>query len=64
MSMDQKINANRGTVNKNLVYGRIFLTGTQETYPDMTNTYRKLKHKISFGRRKKTYGSKGKSRIE
>ena len=62
--MDQKINANRGAVNKNLVYGRVFLTGTKPSYPNMDDTYRKLKHKTSYGKRKKAYGSKGKSRVE
>jgi hypothetical protein len=62
--MNQKINSNKGAVSKNLVYGRVFLTGTKPAYPGTDNTYRKLRNKTSYGRRKQSYGSKGKSRVK
>jgi hypothetical protein len=60
--MDNKISSNK-KVSRNAVYGRVYLKkASGETDPD--STYKKLRNDTSYGRRKKAYGSKGKSKVE
>ena len=62
--MESKINSNKGHVSRNLVYGRTIITSPQDSYPNIDSTYKKLRNKTTYGKRRKTYGSKGKSSIE
>lgn len=61
--MDIKINTNH-SVSRTQVYGRTYLQKIKDEYPGTDSTYRKLRNKKTFSRRKKTYGSKGKSQVE
>jgi hypothetical protein len=62
--INNKISSNKNAVSKNLVYGRVYMPTAKTAYPGTDSTYKKLRNKTTYGRRKQTYGSKGKSTVE
>jgi len=56
--MESMVNSNRAVVPKTQVYGRTYLTGTESNVPGLDDTYRKMKNKVRYGRKKK-HGSTG-----
>jgi len=55
--MNNRIVSNRKP-DEDSVYGRVYLKGTQPRYP-ASNNYDKFRNQLSYGRRRREYGSKG-----
>jgi hypothetical protein len=62
--LENKISSNSRITGKGPTYGKVYFAKQASVYPGRNSTYKKLKNKSYYGVRSKSYGSKGKWKVE